>query len=150
MVSQSVYEGLGERGGTYGGAGAADPARQNILTGSEDIDDAAVVRETGAGVGPGAGADSAGRRGGGRRIVGSVGVVVAGGDGKEHTGVGDGGGSAVDGGGETTTERHVGNGAGGAAPGARVGHDEVHAGDDARAVREGDMLIQRPRFLRIH
>ena len=130
--SETGNVGRGHRGtGDGGGAGgAADPGREDGGAGGEDVDDGAVVGEGRAGIRGGGGTDSAGRGGRGRGVVGSVGVVVTGGDGKEVAGVGDGSGGAVDGGGVATAEGHVDNDTVGAAAAGGIGDDAVHASND--------------------
>ena len=118
---------------THSSGGAADPGAEDRGTRSEDVNNGAVVGEAGPGVTRGSSTNSAGLGLGGRRIVGSVGVVVTGSDSQEDTGVDEGSGGAVDSGRLAATKRHVGDGAVGAVAGLGVAGDEVDTSNDARA-----------------
>lgn len=123
----------GEQKGTHRGGGAANPRAENAGAGGKDVDKRAVVGEAGLGITASGGADGANRGLRGGRVVGSVLVVVAGGDGEEDAGVDQGLGSRVGRAGEGTAQRHVGDGAVGAAARLDVVDDKVHAGDDTGA-----------------
>lgn len=115
---------------TYSSAGASNVGADDAASGSEDVDDGAVVGVGRQRVSVGGRADGAGGRLGGRGVVGRVGSAVPGGDGEEDAGLDEGGGGRVHGGGPAATEGHVGDG-GARARGGVAGH-EVDAGDDAR------------------
>ena len=120
-----IYSGSGQ---THGAA--TDPGAQDVGAGGLDVDDTAIVGVAGltvAAVGGANGADGSLR---GRRVVGRVGVVVAGGDGEKDTGINKGGGGLVNGGRVATTKGHVGNDTLGAAALGGIGGNEVDASDD--------------------
>ncbi len=115
-----------------GGAVAADPGGQDAGPGREDVEDAAVVREGGARPVGLDGAD--GQRGRLRRgrVVGGVGVVVAGGDDRQDAGGVAGADDAVEGRREAAAERGADHGAAGPALGGDVVEGPVEAVDDDR------------------
>jgi len=101
---------------SHGGAGnsvdgilAANPGGLDVQTGAEDVDALADIGEVGTFIGESRGTDSDGVGGSGARVVASVGVVVASGDGKVDTGIDSGVDSHVEGWGLTPTQAHVGS-----------------------------------------
>ncbi len=118
---------------TYRGRGAANPRAQDARARSLNVDDGTVVGVAGLGVVLVSGTDCADGGLRSRGVVGSVVVVVAGGNGKENTRVDKGRCGVVDGGRVAAAQGHVGNCAVGAAPGGRIIGDKVDAGNDARA-----------------
>lgn len=118
-------------GGTRDASHATtDPGGLDISTGGEDINGTAVVGEAGAAVVAVGGANGADRRLRSGRGVGSISVVVSGGDSDEDTRALEVRNGVVDRLGVATTERHRGNNAIGAVAVAVVVGNIVHAGDD--------------------
>lgn len=99
--------GHGCTGDGVGGAVASDPGGGDISAGGKDVKDGAKVAVRGPGIPGLGGTDGDGAGSGGGRGVGSVEVVISGGNGKDDTGsdgVVDGG---VEGSGESTAQAHV-------------------------------------------
>ena len=107
----NVGRGHGSARDGVGGILAADPGGENAETGSEDVSALAIVGEVGTAVVDGGGTDGDGLGSSSRRVVASIGVIVASSDGEVNAD----GDSSVDGVikslGLATTKRHVGNGA---------------------------------------
>lgn len=135
--------GAGHRGtgDGVGAGGAADPGGEDVLAGSESIDDGAVVGEGSLSISAGGGTNGEGSGLGCGRRVGSVLVLVTGGDGKEETSGDSVGGGGVHGSRLAATERHVGNSAVGAAASLLVVGGEVDTGNDTR-VGTGSLGIE--------
>jgi hypothetical protein len=118
---------------TYRSSGAANPGAQDAAARGLDIDGRAVVGVAGLGIVPVGGADGADGRLGSGRVVRGVGVVVAGGDSQEDTGIDEGRSRVVDGSRVATAQGHVGDGTVGAVALGRIVDDEVDAGNDTGA-----------------
>lgn len=134
-------------GGTRDSVGTSTgPGGEDILAGSKDIHNRAVVREGGSSISRSRGTNSADSRLGSRRGVASISTIITSSDGQEDAGVDQGGSSSVDGSGKASTKRHVGDGAVGAVSGLRVVGNKVHARNDvgkctaARVVEDLDAV----------
>lgn len=128
--SSNVGRGHGSTRDGVGGAVAANPGGLDVGARGEDIDNGAVVGERGPGISVGGGADSDGGRSRGRRVVGSVGVVVTGSDGEGETSSDSGSNSVVDGSRVATTEGHVGNSLLGDALALSIGSSPLNTRDN--------------------
>jgi hypothetical protein len=115
LESKEVCGETSDVGGSHGGSrdgvgGAADPSRQNVDTRSETIDNGAVVGERSPGVVDVSSTDGENSGLGCGRRVGSIGVVVTGGNRKEETGGDSRGSGRVDSGRLAAAEGHGANG----------------------------------------
>lgn len=118
-------------GSTRDGVGlAVGPGGGDVGTGGKDIDTSAEVGVVGKDIIDVSGTDSAGRSLRSRRRGRGIGGGVAGGDGKEEAGAGDGGSGRVDSSGGAATERHVDNNTVGAVLRRSIIDDELHTGND--------------------
>lgn len=130
-VSAHGLVGAREEDVAYGCAGGPDPGAEDVRARGVHVDEAAIVGIGRLGVARRGGADGADARLAGGRVVGRVGVVIAGRDSEEDARVDERRCRAVDGCRLATTQRHVGDGAVGAAASPRVRSDEVDAGNNA-------------------
>lgn len=118
------------RGARDGVGRAARPRREDVLTGSEDVHDGAVVGEGGSSIGRSGGTDSEDGWLRGRGCSASINIAVACSDGQEDARRNQGSGSLVNGSGKTATKRHIGDGAIGAVSGRGITGHKVDAGND--------------------
>lgn len=120
---------------------ATNPGRKDISAGGEDVDERAEVGVVRNGIAVLGGTDGAdGGLGGGRVVLGIVGVV-AGGHGQEDAAGDEVGGGVVDGLRHAAAQGHVGDGAGRAAPRLPVRRHVVDARDHGR-VRARPAVVQ--------
>lgn len=109
--TSNVGRGHGSAGDGVDGVLGADPGGLDAQTGGEDVSALAVVGKVGTAVIESRGTDGQGLASGSRRVLASIGVVVASGNGEVNTRADSGVDGGVESLGLATTKRHVGDGA---------------------------------------